>query len=177
MRGTELRLHLSSPAPGRGDGAGWSSCAAAASASRGGAEGDVLALPGGATAVLLAPLSGRRGSGSPALRLPAPVPHYLAPPRRSRSATATRAETWPLERYQTVYANEPGSAEMPSAGRPFTPELVTQLVAAGIDVAPLVLHTGVSSLEAGERPHAEWYRVPRLHGRAGQRWRASWAAG
>ena len=51
---------------------------------------------------------------------------------------------------------------MPSAGRAFTPELITQLVAAGIDVAPLVLHTGVSSLEAGEEPHAEWYRVPRF---------------
>jgi S-adenosylmethionine:tRNA ribosyltransferase-isomerase len=49
---------------------------------------------------------------------------------------------------------------MPSAGRAFTPELVTQLVAAGIDVAPLVLHTGVSSLEAGERPHPEWFSVP-----------------
>ncbi len=51
---------------------------------------------------------------------------------------------------------------MPSAGRAFTPELVTQLVAAGVDVAPLVLHTGVSSLEAGESPHAEWFRVPRF---------------
>jgi S-adenosylmethionine:tRNA ribosyltransferase-isomerase len=69
---------------------------------------------------------------------------------------------WPLARYQTVYANQPGSAEMPSAGRAFTPELVTRLVAAGIDVAPLVLHTGVSSLEAGEAPHPEWYRVPRF---------------
>jgi S-adenosylmethionine:tRNA ribosyltransferase-isomerase len=72
------------------------------------------------------------------------------------------SQEWPLESYQTVYANTPGSAEMPSAGRAFTPELVTQLVAAGIDVAPLVLHTGVSSLEAGEAPHAEWYRVPRF---------------
>ena len=49
---------------------------------------------------------------------------------------------------------------MPSAGRAFTPRLITRLVAAGIDVAPLVLHTGVSSLEAGERPHAEWFRIP-----------------
>ena len=88
------------------------------------------------------------------------MPHYLArhgEPIRYRHA----AEAWPLERYQTVYANAPGSAEMPSAGRAFTPELVTQLVAAGIDVAPFVLHTGVSSLEAGETPHPEWFRVPR----------------
>ena len=52
-------------------------------------------------------------------------------------------EEWPLEYYQTVYANEPGSAEMPSAGRAFTPELLARLVAKGVQVAPLVLHTGV----------------------------------
>jgi S-adenosylmethionine:tRNA ribosyltransferase-isomerase len=95
------------------------------------------------------------------LRLPAAVPRYLArhgEPIRYRHAT----RPWPLERYQTVYGNVPGSAEMPSAGRAFTPELVTRLVAAGIDVAPLVLHAGVSSLEAGETPYAEWYRVPRF---------------
>src|SRR6266852_3831388 len=64
--------------------------------------------------------------------------------------------------YQNVYATEPGSAEMPSAGRPFTPELITRLVARGIDVAPIVLHTGVSSLETGERPYPERYEVPRF---------------
>ena len=88
------------------------------------------------------------------------MPHYLA--RHGEPIRyGTPPQAWPLERYQTVYANAPGSAEMPSAGRAFTPELVTQLVAAGIDVAPLVLHTGVSSLEAGETPHPEWFRVPR----------------
>ena len=67
---------------------------------------------------------------------------------------------WPLAAYQTVFATEPGSAEMPSAGRPFTPELVTSLVRSGVTVAPLVLHTGVSSAEDGEPPQPEWYRVP-----------------
>jgi S-adenosylmethionine:tRNA ribosyltransferase-isomerase len=66
---------------------------------------------------------------------------------------------WPLQAYQNVYANEPGSAEMPSAGRPFTTELITQLVAAGIRIAPIVLHTGVSSLEADEFPYPERVRV------------------
>ena len=56
----------------------------------------------------------------------------------------------PLSAYQTVFADVPGSAEMPSAGRPFTPELVGRLRAAGIAVASLTLHTGVSSLEAGD---------------------------
>ncbi len=49
---------------------------------------------------------------------------------------------------------------MPSAARPFTPELVTALVARGIVVAPLTLHAGVSSLEAGELPYPERFSVP-----------------
>ncbi len=67
---------------------------------------------------------------------------------------------WPIEMYQNVYATEPGSAEMPSAGRPFTPDAITRLVAKGVGVAPLVLHTGVASLEADELPYPERVRVP-----------------
>ena len=67
---------------------------------------------------------------------------------------------WPLSAYQTVFARHPGSAEMPSAGRPFTAELVTSLVTAGVAVAPITLHTGVSSLEEGEPPLAERFTVP-----------------
>jgi S-adenosylmethionine:tRNA ribosyltransferase-isomerase len=69
-------------------------------------------------------------------------------------------DTVPLGAYQSVFAREPGSAEMPSAGRPFTAGLVTSLVAAGIVIAPIVLHTGVASLEAGEQPLPERYVVP-----------------
>src|SRR2546428_13407446 len=50
---------------------------------------------------------------------------------------------------------------MPSAGRPFSSELVTSLVSAGVSVAPVTLHTGVSSLESGEPPQPERFRVPR----------------
>jgi S-adenosylmethionine:tRNA ribosyltransferase-isomerase len=75
-----------------------------------------------------------------------------------RYAHARRA--WPLSSYQTVYADEPGSAEMPSAGRAFTAQLITRLVARGIGIAPVVLHTGVSSQEEGEPPYPEFYRVP-----------------
>ncbi|CAN5752425.1 S-adenosylmethionine:tRNA ribosyltransferase-isomerase [soil metagenome] len=64
-----------------------------------------------------------------------------------------------LDRYQTVFATEPGSAEMPSAGRAFTPDLITRLIARGIEVAPLLLHAGVSSPEANEPPFEEFYRV------------------
>ncbi len=52
---------------------------------------------------------------------------------------------WDLDYYQTVYATEPGSAEMPSAGRAFTWKLLLDLKRRGIDSAYVVLHTGLSS--------------------------------
>ena len=67
---------------------------------------------------------------------------------------------WPIDDYQTAFGIEPGSAEMPSASRGFTPDLVTRLVTNGVGIAPITLHTGVSSQEAHEPPYAEWYRVP-----------------
>ena len=67
---------------------------------------------------------------------------------------------WPISAYQTVFARRAGSAEMPSAARPFTTELVTELVTTGVMVAPLTLHAGLSSAEAGEPPCPEPYRVP-----------------
>jgi len=67
--------------------------------------------------------------------------------------------SYPLEAYQSVFSTVPGSAEMPSAGRPFTASLVTRLVARGVAVAPVTLHTGVSSQEAGEAPQPERFEV------------------
>ena len=67
---------------------------------------------------------------------------------------------WPLEAYQNVYAISPGSAEMPSAGRPFTRELISRLVAREVAVAPITLHAGVSSPESHEPPFPEWFEVP-----------------
>src|SRR5438876_5730541 len=66
---------------------------------------------------------------------------------------------WDLDYYQTVYATEPGSAEMPSAGRAFTWKLLLDLKRRGIDTAYIVLHAGLSSymddeLDA-ERPASE----------------------
>jgi S-adenosylmethionine:tRNA ribosyltransferase-isomerase len=66
----------------------------------------------------------------------------------------------PLSDYQTIFADELGSAEMPSAGRPFSGRVVARLVARGVTLAPVVLHTGVSSPEMGEPPAAERFRVP-----------------
>jgi S-adenosylmethionine:tRNA ribosyltransferase-isomerase len=68
-------------------------------------------------------------------------------------------EGWPLSYYQTVFATEIGSAEMPSAGRAFTPELLTSLVAKGVQIAPILLHTGVASSEHNEPVYEEYYRV------------------
>jgi S-adenosylmethionine:tRNA ribosyltransferase-isomerase len=52
---------------------------------------------------------------------------------------------WALDYYQTVYAREPGSAEMPSAGRAFTWKLLFGLQRRGVEAAHIVLHTGLSS--------------------------------
>jgi S-adenosylmethionine:tRNA ribosyltransferase-isomerase len=67
---------------------------------------------------------------------------------------------WPISDLQNVYSDPPGSAEMPSAGRPFTERLLVRLVARGIRIAPVVLHTGVSSPEKHEAPSPERYVVP-----------------
>jgi S-adenosylmethionine:tRNA ribosyltransferase-isomerase len=75
-------------------------------------------------------------------------------------------ERYPLGAYQTVFGIRPGSAEMASAGRPFTHSLVTRLVSSGITFAPVTLHTGVSSQEAGEAPGPEWFEVPPSSARA-----------
>lgn len=66
---------------------------------------------------------------------------------------------WPIADYQTVFSTVPGSAEMPSAGRPFTADLVTALVSRGVAIAPITLHTGVASPEKDEPPYAERFAV------------------
>jgi S-adenosylmethionine:tRNA ribosyltransferase-isomerase len=75
-------------------------------------------------------------------------------------------DRWPLKYYQTVFSKEPGSAEMPSAGRAFTPEMLVRLTRRGVWIAPVVLHTGVSSLEIDEPPYPERYQVPLSTARA-----------
>jgi S-adenosylmethionine:tRNA ribosyltransferase-isomerase len=132
-----------------------------------GRAGETLQLPSGGSVMLHTPYqAGQRGQREANVRLwvatfqlNQPMGDYLA-----RYGFPIRygyvKRSWPLGYYQTVYATEPGSAEMPSAGRAFTPELITRLVARGIQVAPLILHTGVASLEDHEPPYEEFYRVP-----------------
>lgn len=70
------------------------------------------------------------------------------------------ARRWPLSDYQTVFAQAPGSAEMPSAARPFTAELVLALSKQGVATTPITLHTSVSSPERHEAPVPEYFEVP-----------------
>ncbi|PRZ41645.1 S-adenosylmethionine:tRNA ribosyltransferase-isomerase [Antricoccus suffuscus] len=80
---------------------------------------------------------------------------------------------YPLPAYQTVFGIRPGSAEMASAARPFTTELVTRLISSGVGIVPITLHTGVSSQDAGEFPQAEPFDVPRSTAQAINRTRAN----
>ena len=67
--------------------------------------------------------------------------------------------SFPISAYQTIFALHPGSAEMPSAARPFSAELVARLVAQGVIFVPVTLHTGLSSQDVGEAPQPEWFEV------------------
>jgi S-adenosylmethionine:tRNA ribosyltransferase-isomerase len=129
--------------------------------------GESFALPAGGSLTLHTPYQAEQRNQPGAevrlwvatLQLPQPLTEYLEQhgfPIRYNYVK----EAWPLSYYQTVYVTEAGSAEMPSAGRAFTAELITQLVAKGVQIAPLLLHTGVASLEDHEPPYEEFYRVP-----------------
>jgi S-adenosylmethionine:tRNA ribosyltransferase-isomerase len=125
-------------------------------------SGDRLNLPRGVTLTL------RRPYPDPSTPVPrlwtatVPVTSPLAYLRRhGRPITYDYlVGRWPLEAFQTMFARSPGSAEMPSAARPFTPRVVSSLRRAGVMLASVTLHTGVSSPEAGEPPMPERFTVP-----------------
>jgi S-adenosylmethionine:tRNA ribosyltransferase-isomerase len=164
--GEAFELHLSTQLPGgfwtvevRQPGAGASLPSVAPHA------GITFRLPAGGSATLLAPyplidsLTAASRLWIAALRLPVQILRYLDQHGMPiRYSYVTRS--WPSSMYQTVFATEPGSAEMPSAGRPFTAELIARLVSHGVQIAPLLLHTGVASMEHHEPPYEEYYRVP-----------------
>ena len=151
--GTVVELRFATVPPHLPDGRWWLvelRMAGGAAPLRGARAGERLALPGGAVAELLAPWAGsarlwlaRLDGEDPQVRHGRPVRYGYVP------------EPWPLEAYQTAFALHPGSAEMASAGRPFTPELVARLVAGGVHLAPVLLHAGLSSPEIGEPPLPE----------------------
>lgn len=166
--GTELELHLSTRLPADL----WSvelrrPSTNATEPFYQGKPGEILTLPAGGSATLHTahnPCQRQQSNGRvrlwlATLQLPEPPGDYL-----NRFGYPIRykyvKEQWPLRYYQTVFALERGSAEMPSAARAFTPQIVTQLVAQGVQIAPITLHTGVASLEDHEPPYEEFYRVP-----------------
>jgi len=129
-------------------------------------EGEAVALPGGNSARLLGPyVSDCEAEAAPSttlrraqINLLLPIDEYLTKYGHPIRYNYLERD-WPLPYFQTVYATESGSAEMPSAGRPFTPEVLGKLRAAGVVIAPLILHTGISNAETGEPPYKEFFRV------------------
>jgi len=134
--------------------------------------GDRITLPGSASLTLLAryPDPGADRLWTASFAAPGSGPGAAPGERGDVGAYLARhgrpirysyvPEQWPLAAYQTVFSREPGSAEMPSAGRPFTPDLVLALITSGVLIAPITLHAGVASLEAGELPLPERFTVP-----------------
>jgi S-adenosylmethionine:tRNA ribosyltransferase-isomerase len=118
-----------------------------------------MALPGGGWAELLAPHGTPGRLWVAALHLRAPVDQWLANHGRPIRYHYVPRD-WPLDYYQTVFAQDAGSAEMPSAGRPFSAALVAELVSRAVSVVPITLHCAVASLEAHEAPVAERFSVP-----------------
>jgi S-adenosylmethionine:tRNA ribosyltransferase-isomerase len=156
---TALELRLSTPAPKHSDDHWVVELRLGDLPFHGARPGDQLKLPAAGRAEILARYASSDRLWLARLSLPAPLERYLAEHGRPiRYRYVPRA--WPLEAYQTAFALEPGSSEMPSAGRALTPELLTRLAASGVLIAPVTLHTGVSSPERHEPPYPERYRVP-----------------
>ncbi|QIB46594.1 S-adenosylmethionine:tRNA ribosyltransferase-isomerase [Streptomyces aureoverticillatus] len=133
----------------------------------GGPAGEVVELPGGVRLVCEEPLSADSGRLWWA-RVSADVPRLLRRHGRPIRYSYTERDQ-PLSAYQTVFAlpsaDGTGSAEMPSAARPFTARLVACLVSRGVQFAPVRLHTGVASPEVHEPPYPERFEVPEASAR------------
>ncbi|MFE6894769.1 S-adenosylmethionine:tRNA ribosyltransferase-isomerase [Streptomyces sp. NPDC057694] len=133
----------------------------------GGPAGSVVALADGVRLVYEEPVA----AGSERLwwvRASGDVPGLLRERGRPIRYSYTERDQ-PLSVYQTVfalpYANGAGSAEMPSAARPFTDRVVARLVSRGVQFAPITLHTGVASAESHEPPYGERFEVPEASAR------------
>jgi S-adenosylmethionine:tRNA ribosyltransferase-isomerase len=124
-----------------------------------GRVGERLRLDGDTALELVAPYASGARLLLARVHAPGAVPDFLD--RHGRPIRYGYVSgSWPLDAYQNVYATTPGSAEMASAGRPFSERLITRLVARGVLVAPITLHAGVSSPERHEAPLAERFEVP-----------------
>jgi S-adenosylmethionine:tRNA ribosyltransferase-isomerase len=133
--------------------------------------GEVLSLAGGASATLLAPYADSQRLW--VATFSSDARELMRSYGRPITYPYVRGR-WPIEMYQTVYAGPAGSAEMPSAGRAFSPDVLERLAHRGIGFVTLTLHTGVASLELHERPYAEEYWVPEVTAAAVRR---AWSEG
>jgi S-adenosylmethionine:tRNA ribosyltransferase-isomerase len=86
-----------------------------------------------------------------------PLPPYIHRPDATEDKT----------RYQTVYAQTPGSAAAPTAGLHFTPEMLSSLQGKGIEVETITLHVGLGTFQPVRaervediRLHTEHYTLP-----------------
>jgi len=163
--GRPVTVHFSTPA----DDGSWLVELRAADTSRAritdAAPGEQLTLPGGTALTLAYKYPDQSAERLWAASVKAPeggdvdVAAYLACNGRPIRYSYV-PDQWPLSAYQSVFSREPGSAEMPSAGRPFSTDLVLDLITRGVIIAPITLHAGVASLEAGEQPLPERFSVP-----------------
>ncbi|MDQ3735018.1 MAG: S-adenosylmethionine:tRNA ribosyltransferase-isomerase [Actinomycetota bacterium] len=179
-RGNRQLVHVSTPLPG-GDWVIEIRLADNSGPDLGHVVGTTVSIPGGRTLRLLAPYPDPcacttrlwRAAVSPGMAHAAYLRRYGRPityghqPRR-----------FELADYQTLYAvdadSEPiGSAEMASAGRPFSTEVLIRAMVRGIAVAPIVLHAGVASPESHEPPMPERFAVPAVTGRMVEATRAA----
>lgn len=134
--------------------------------------GEELQLAAGGSVVTIAPVDPQY----PRLwytwfQLPEPMYAYLAKHGKPIHYGYV-TEEFPLSDYQTIFAREQGSSEMPSAARPFSERVVEALKRRGVEIATITLHCGVASLEEPERPPSERYRVPEETARAVNRARS-----
>lgn len=123
-------------------------------------RGEEAELPAGGLVSFLWPYHGSNRLWIAALTLPLELGAYLRAFGRPIRYDYMERQ-YPIEMYQTMFASVEGSAEMPSAGRPFTPEMVAAVKRQGAEIASILLHTGVASLETGEPPYEEWFEVDR----------------
>jgi len=125
--------------------------------------GDVLTLRGGAHVEV----GERLGDGTRAVIFEGDAHAVMAAAGEMPLPPYIHDRTTAPDRYQTVYADPPGSAAAPTAGLHFTPELLASLEADGIRRASVTLHVGLDTFRPLEgefiddhRIHREWYEIP-----------------
>jgi S-adenosylmethionine:tRNA ribosyltransferase-isomerase len=126
------------------------------------AQGKVLQIENGTRAEILAVLGGPRRL----VRFSEPAEAFLEKAGHVPLPPYIHTQLKDPERYQTVYAREPGSAAAPTAGLHFTPALIDRLKEMGIGFAEVTLHVGLDTFAPvtendpqAHKIHTEWCQV------------------